>query len=201
MMLTELGDGQPAVQLREDGVQPTKQAEVALEQLVNAPEFTPAEAVSDLRGIDQALSELVASLEPRDGQWRTMLFGHLQAVSQLVIPGVRAAIFGSTACGLHAHGADLDATLLPSFELPWQAQQQVVEQLACAFESSSEYQSVEAVTSARVPIVRLVHGSTGLKADVSIGNRLAILKTQLLSAYVQQESLPQSLPPSPSPTL
>ena len=71
-------------------------------------------------------------------------------------PIAQRAVLGSAGCNLHAHGADLDLTLLLPFALDHGGKQQVIQQLALAFEDSNEMQSVEVVT-ARVPIVRLIH--------------------------------------------
>ena len=140
--------------------------------------------------LQTGLVKLLGALEPRDGDARSALFACVQQISQSILPEAQLTVFGSTGCNLHAHGADLDLTLLPltKTKVDHVQQQQLVQQLAWAVQShSAEARLVEAVISARVPIVRLVLASQ-LQADVSIGNELAIQKTSLLAAYARQDA-------------
>ena len=153
-------------------------------------------------GIDdqRALKKLAAAtlsclrnLKPRDGDKRAVVQARLQELCELAVPGSTMQLFGSTACELHAHGADLDLTLLlPLGAAPSYAkQQEIVRHLAQAFEplqASGEFTLIEAIDRARVPILKLQHAATGLQCDLSIGNDLAVRKTRLLHAYVLRDS-------------
>ena len=124
----------------------------------------------------------------------------LKELGEWAVPGSTIQLFGSTACELHAHGADLDLTLLHggrgpagSHERPpsYAEQQALVRHLAQAFEplqASGEFTLIEAIDRARVPILKLQHAATGLQCDLSIGNDLAVRKTRLLHAYVLRDS-------------
>ena len=56
----------------------------------------------------------VGGLVPRDGDNRIQVLARLQALGEWAVPGSRMQLFGSTACDLHAHGADRDLTLIPT---------------------------------------------------------------------------------------
>ena len=119
------------------------------------------------------------------------MLARLQAIGAWAVPGSTMQLFGSTACELHAHGADLDVTLLPVSRPPrgppsYVEQQLLVRHLAATFQPfQGEFTLVQAVEGARVPILRLHHAASGLRCDLSIGNHLAVQKTRLLHAYVQ----------------
>ena len=119
------------------------------------------------------------------------MLARLQAIGAWAVPGSTMQLFGSSACELHAHGADLDVTLLPVSRPPrgppsYVEQQLLVRHLAATFQPfQGEFTLVQAVEGARVPILRLQHAASGLRCDLSIGNHLAVQKTRLLHAYVQ----------------
>jgi hypothetical protein len=70
---------------------------------------------------DRALKKLAAAtlsclrnLKPRDGDNRVVVQARLQELGEWAVPGSTMQLFGSTACDLHANGADLDLTLIPT---------------------------------------------------------------------------------------
>ena len=147
--------------------------------------------LADAKQLQAAAFACVKSLVPRDGGSRSQVLARLQALGEWAVPGSRTSLFGSSACELHAHGADLDVTLLPDRTTaapPTHAEQQaLVRHLAVAFQpllASGEFTQVEAIDRARVPILKLLHAESGLRCDLSIGNELAMQKTRLLHAYV-----------------
>ena len=146
---------------------------------------------ADAKQLQAAAFACVKRLVPRDGGSRNQVLARLQALGEWAVPGSRTSLFGSSACELHAHGADLDVTLLPGRTTaapPAHAEQQaLVRHLAVAFQpllASGEFTQVEAIDRARVPILKLLHAESGLRCDLSIGNELAMQKTRLLHAYV-----------------
>ena len=146
-----------------------------------------------LKRLAAATLSCLRNLKPRDGDNRAVVQARLQELGEWAVPGSTMQLFGSTACELHAHGADLDLTLLlPLGAAPSYAkQQEIVRHLAQAFEplqASGEFTLVEAIDRARVPILKLQHAATGLQCDLSIGNDLAVRKTRLLHAYVLRDS-------------
>ena len=145
-----------------------------------------------LARLEAAAWTCVERLNPWDGGNRSLLLARLQAIGWWAVPGSSMLLFGSTACELHADGADLDLTLIPHphAQRPplYVEQQALVRHLAVAFQSfqaSGEFMQVEAVDRARVPILKLQHAASGLQCDISIGNDLAVQKTRLLHAYVR----------------
>ena len=151
-----------------------------------------------LKRLAAATLSCLRNLKPRDGDKRAVVQARLQELCELAVPGSTMQLFGSTACELHAHGADLDLTLLlPLGAVPSYAkQQEIVRHLAQAFEplqASGEFTLVEAIDRARVPILKLQHAESKLQCDVSVGNELAVRKTRLLHAYVQKDARAQSL--------
>ena len=153
-----------------------------------------------LKKLAQAANSCIRNLKPEDGDDRKAVHARLQELGEWAVPGCTIKLFGSTACELHAHGADLDFTLLHggrgpagSHERPpsYAEQQALVRHLAQAFqplEASGEFTLVEAIDRARVPILKLQHAASGLQCDLSIGNDLAVRKTRLLHAYVQRDN-------------
>ena len=149
-----------------------------------------------LKKLGAATLSCLRNLKPRDGDNRALVQARLQELGEWAVPGCTIKLFGSTACELHAHGADLDFTLLHggrgpagSHERPpsYAEQQALVRHLAVAFQpllASGEFTQVEAIDRARVPILKLLHAESGLRCDLSIGNELAMQKTRLLHAYV-----------------
>ena len=152
-----------------------------------------------LKKLGAATLSCLRNLKPRDGDNRALVQARLQELGEWAVPGSTMQLFGSTACELHAHGADLDLTLQTSGPPPSYAEQQaLVRHLAQAFQplqESGEFTLVEAIDRARVhmPILKLQHAASGLQCDVSIGNELAVRKTRLLHAYVQKDARAQSL--------
>ena len=139
-----------------------------------------------MKKLERAAASCLRNLKPRDGSNRATVHARLQELGGWMEPGATMHVFGSTACDLHAHGADLDLTMLPGPRPRWQ-QQALVRHLAEAFQplqESGEFTLVEAIDRARVPILKLHHAESGLSCDISIGNDLGLRKTRLLHAYV-----------------
>ena len=67
-----------------------------------------------LTRLEAAAWACVGRLNPRDDDNRRLLLGWLQSILWVAVPGSSMLLFGSTACELHAHGADLDLEAQPS---------------------------------------------------------------------------------------
>ena len=95
--------------------------------------------------------------------------------------------FGSSVSGLHSAGADLDLSLvLPGdVDIPDEHQRAMVSELAEKLEATGQYEGVVARPKARVPIVALHDSRSGLKSDICMCNRLALLNSRLLRCYME----------------
>ena len=79
-----------------------------------------------LKKLAAATLSCLRNLKPRDGDNRVVVQARLQEVCALAVPGSTMQLFGSTACELHAHGADLDLTLQTQGPPPSYAEQQAL---------------------------------------------------------------------------
>ena len=130
-----------------------------------------------------------------DAAQRAELLARLQAIATQVCtnyPNAKLQPFGSSVSGLHKRGADLDLTLVldehnPTSEIEIEAQRNMVSELAEKIEASGQMESVIARPKARVPVVVLVDNAkaSGLHCDICMCNRLALINSRLLRAYMQ----------------
>ena len=139
---------------------------------------------ADAKQLQAAAFACVKRLVPRDGGSRNQVLARLQALGEWAVPGSRTSLFGSSACELHAHGADLDVTLLPGRTTaapPTHAEQQaLVRHLAVAFQpllASGEFTQVEAIDRARVPILKLLHAESGRPSHRVASNSAGLVST------------------------
>lgn len=117
--------------------------------------------------------------------------------------GLKVAAFGSSVTGLITNSSDLDLVLLdptrpfgvgtPS-ELCVQPNTHVrhsggmpewysTNQVANAIRASSKFRSIVPISSASVPIVKMVHRKHGIPADININERFGLFNSQLICAY------------------
>ena len=115
-----------------------------------------------LARLEAAAWACVGRLNPRDDDKRRLVLARLQEIGLWAVPGSSMLLFGSTACELHANGADLDLTLIPgprppssatSYRPPYPGpppsyveQQALVRHLARAFQpgqASGEFTQVD----------------------------------------------------------
>ena len=102
-----------------------------------------------LARLEKAAWACVGRLNPRDGDNRRLVLARLQEIGLWAVPGSSMLLFGSTACDLHADGADLDLTLIPQPHAQhppsYVEQQALVRHLAVAFQpgqASGEFTQV-----------------------------------------------------------
>lgn len=85
-------------------------------------------------------------------------------------------VYGSRRHGIVAHGSDLDITLLANIAVP---PVKILEKFKLEFEKY--FQNTHLIRNAKVPLLRAT--AAGMDIDFSIGQHLAIQKTELLRAY------------------
>ncbi|XP_052192438.1 UTP:RNA uridylyltransferase 1 isoform X2 [Diospyros lotus] len=97
-------------------------------------------------------------------------------------PEARLYIYGSCANSFGVSKSDIDICL--TIEDPDVNKSEVLLKLADILESDN-LQNVQALTRARVPIVKLKDPVTGISCDICVNNILAVVNTKLLSDYAQ----------------
>ena len=108
----------------------------------------------------------------------------LASYLQATWPHDQLALFGSSANGFSFRHSDLDVSLtLSGPGGRREAQLQLVEELAAKLRKMPGVGRVVAITSAKVPIVKLYHKRHKVDADISVSNTLARENTKLLATY------------------
>ncbi|KAL3814887.1 hypothetical protein ACJIZ3_016155 [Penstemon smallii] len=97
-------------------------------------------------------------------------------------PEARLFLYGSCANSFGFSKSDIDVCL--AMELQNVDKSDILLKLADIFESNN-LQNVQALTRARVPIVKLMDPVTGISCDICINNVLAVVNTKLLRDYAQ----------------
>lgn len=119
--------------------------------------------------------------------------------------GLKVAAFGSSVTGLITADSDLDLVLLDPTRpfgvgtppelccspngfvrhtggMPeWYSTNQV----ANAVRNSNRFRTVVAISSASVPIIKMVHRKHNIPADININERFGLFNSQLISAYAE----------------
>jgi DNA polymerase sigma len=138
--------------------------------------------VSAVRELHAFLTTLLGRLEP-DG---TALRSHdamllrLQAALQADWPGCLLLPYGSSVTGMSLKTSDMDVCLKVDTPLP---PPRVVERLAELFTPLAVPDTVLAIPTARVPIIKFNEAHTGLAIDICINNMLPLENSALLRAY------------------
>lgn len=97
-------------------------------------------------------------------------------------PEARLYLYGSCANSFGVCKSDIDVCL--AIQDANIDKSEVILKLADIFESDN-LQDVQALTRARVPIVKLMDPATGISCDICINNVLAVVNTKLLRDYAQ----------------
>ncbi|KAF8019756.1 hypothetical protein BT93_G0445 [Corymbia citriodora subsp. variegata] len=96
-------------------------------------------------------------------------------------PEARLYLYGSCASSFGVCKSDIDVCLAMDADID---KSKVILKLADILESD-KLQDVQALTRARVPIVKLMDPATGISCDICINNVLAVVNTKLLRDYAQ----------------
>ena len=142
------------------------------------------------RALEADTRRVLGELQPEEGDAgvRADLLARLQAMVTGVSSRAILRKFGSSVSGLHSKGADLDLTLviegaeLKDMEL--ELQRTVIKELAQVFEESGQLSEVHARPMARVPVIAMGDKASGLKCDICMCNRLALLNSRMIKCYV-----------------
>ncbi|KAI4356853.1 hypothetical protein L6164_000840 [Bauhinia variegata] len=100
-------------------------------------------------------------------------------------PNARLYLYGSCANSFGVSKSDIDVCL--AIEETDMDKSDIVLKLANILQSDN-LQNVQALTRARVPIVKLKDPVTGISCDICINNLLAVVNTKLLRDYAQIDS-------------
>ncbi|XP_061347542.1 UTP:RNA uridylyltransferase 1 [Gastrolobium bilobum] len=95
-------------------------------------------------------------------------------------PTARLYLYGSCANSFDVSKSDIDVCL--AIEEAGMEKSQIIIKLADILQSDN-LQNVQALTRARVPIVKLMDPVTGISCDICINNLLAVVNTRLLRDY------------------
>ncbi|XP_047980940.1 UTP:RNA uridylyltransferase 1 [Salvia hispanica] len=139
---------------------------------------------NDINMLNAPLLALFESLIPSDEEKlkQNQLIALLESLVCKEWPNARLFLYGSCANSFGFPKSDVDVCLqmdLGDFE-----KSEVLLKLAKIFESGN-LQNVQALTRARVPIVKLMEPVTGLSCDICINNVLAVVNTKLLYDYAR----------------
>ncbi|CAD6252101.1 unnamed protein product [Miscanthus lutarioriparius] len=144
----------------------------------------PAECRHDIDAFTPGLLALYESLKPSEE--------HMSKEKQLVDslaksvskewPNAQRHLYGSCANSFGTSHRDVDVCL--EMEISTEDAVEVLLRLAHVLRTDG-FENVEAITSARVPIVRMSDPGSGLSCDICINNLLAVANTKLLKDYSQ----------------
>ncbi|XP_057851220.1 uncharacterized protein LOC131061514 [Cryptomeria japonica] len=139
---------------------------------------------ADLELITSQLLSLYESLKPQEEEEtnRKQLLSSLQKLINKQWPGARLHLFGSCANAFGVCKSDIDVCL--SIDDEPSSKAELVLKLAEILQAE-DMQNVQALTHARVPIVKFTDPATNISCDICINNILAIVNTKLLHDYAQ----------------
>ncbi|KAJ4771817.1 Poly(A) RNA polymerase cid11 [Rhynchospora pubera] len=137
------------------------------------------------RDIDYFAPKLIAifeSLVPADEEIakQKQLINSLNKLISREWPHARLHLYGSCANSFGVSNSDIDVCL--SIDEKELGKAEILLKLADILEAGN-LQNVQALTRARVPIVKMMDPETGLSCDICINNLLAVVNTKLLKDY------------------
>ncbi|KAG0025514.1 hypothetical protein BGZ81_007101 [Podila clonocystis] len=133
---------------------------------------------------------LIAS--PEETNIRHLLVQRLQALFDAKFPGQGLIIrpFGSYVTGLGDNNSDVDICVYSDFFQP-QAMHSDVSFLASWLQHECQMFEVNAITDAKVPIVKFVDNMTSIHCDLNVQHPLGITNSELIKNYIDiDERLP-----------
>ena len=97
-------------------------------------------------------------------------------------------LYGSSVNGVGFKGTDIDVFV--DFENGQDCNQyEILESISKKFkENLEEFNNIEEILSARIPIIKFVHVKSGLKCDLSISNRLALMNSKFIKKCLEIDS-------------
>ncbi|OVA00173.1 PAP/25A-associated [Macleaya cordata] len=142
------------------------------------------ECRSDIDRLNAPFLEIFESLVPAEEEKakQKQLLASLEKLVNKEWPGAQLYLYGSCANSFGVSKSDIDVCL--AIEDTDISKSELLLKLAEILESDN-LQNVQALTRARVPIVKLMDPATGISCDICVNNVLAVVNTKLLRDYAQ----------------
>eukprot|EP00249_Psilotum_nudum_P023008 c28723_g1_i1 orf=67-3261(+) len=139
---------------------------------------------ADMEKFTDQLLDVFKSLIPREDEEirRKQLLVSLENIVTQSWLGAQLFLFGSCANAFGVRNSDIDVCL--SIPGEQSSKPELVTRLADILRSN-KMQNVQALTHARVPIVKFTDPGTGISCDICVNNMLAVVNTKLLHDYGQ----------------
>ncbi|KAJ7557051.1 hypothetical protein O6H91_05G109900 [Diphasiastrum complanatum] len=128
------------------------------------------------------LFELYISLIPSEEEEmrRSKVLSQLDGVVYKTWPGAKLFLYGSCANAFGVRNSDIDVCL--TVEDRKMNKAELVVRMAAILEGDN-MQNVQALTHARVPVVKFTDPVTGISCDICVNNMLAVVNSKLLHDY------------------
>jgi len=139
---------------------------------------------ADGPALSAQLEELASTLQPAaaDTARQTACFERVRAMVTKEWPDAQLLMYGSCANGFGGHSSDIDTCLALRWADSADRKRTVVQRIAELAEQAG-CRDVVALTHARMPVAKMVEGSTGVACDICVNNFLAVFNTRLLRDY------------------
>ncbi|XP_052141597.1 UTP:RNA uridylyltransferase 1 isoform X3 [Oryza glaberrima] len=139
----------------------------------------------DIDAFTPGLLSLYESLNPSEehkAKQRQLIESLTNSVSK-EWPNAQLHLYGSCANSFGNSHSDVDVCL----QIDTAAEENIAELLLALAETlcKDDFDNVEAITSARVPIVKIADPGSGLSCDICVNNLFAVANTKLLKDYAQ----------------
>ncbi|CAL9076187.1 unnamed protein product [Musa textilis] len=138
----------------------------------------------DMEALNSSFLSIFESLVPAEEE-KAKQMQFLLSLQNLVNkewPNAKLHLYGSCANSFGVSKSDIDVCLaIDDHDL---SKSDILLKLADILQSGN-LQNVQALTHARVPIVKLIDPVTGLSCDICVNNLLAVVNTKLLKDYAQ----------------
>ncbi|GJP46348.1 hypothetical protein CLOM_g5647 [Closterium sp. NIES-68] len=136
----------------------------------------------DLARLNAHLLTLFRSLEPtaEEAQRREALMRLLGRVTAVAYPQAQLYLYGSCANSFGVRNCDVDICL--ALEGPDVSRVEVITNMANALRAEG-MRNVQALTHARVPIVKFLDPASGVACDMCVNNLAAVANSRLLADY------------------
>tara|TARA_B100000767_G_scaffold274841_1_gene309214 strand:+ start:2135 stop:4225 length:2091 start_codon:yes stop_codon:yes gene_type:complete len=137
-----------------------------------------------LTSFDKPLERTVSNhhLGTGDMKRKDSLIKHLDKSISSKFNGSKLSAFGSAESGLSLKTGDLDLCL----QIPEANQKKVIKRISGMLRGQG-MENVQALTRAKVPIVKFNDPRSGMQVDISINNTLALHNTRLLATYSKMD--------------